>query len=216
MAGEEPVRGPLAEPAAGHERGLDLLVGESREFVERRRVVGQAENVLRLAPREPQQHELVRLRAPQPLRRRERERLAHAAAEPLDQAAADRERGVERDLLRGDRGDERLERVRRQRGAEAGELDGELAQHGVAFRPLVERVELELRADELPDYRPRLRVERLDAHSARRRRDPHLALADHAVQSSVDPEVREVRPEGSEPLGRELEVERLRQAQQAH
>src|SRR5581483_4877290 len=81
VAGEIPVGGPLAEAAARDKGGLDLLVGEARELVERRRVVGQAENVLRLAPREPEQHELVRLRTPQALRGRERVGLAGPPAE---------------------------------------------------------------------------------------------------------------------------------------
>ena len=48
----------------------------------------------------------------------------------------------------------------------------------------------------------------------RRRRDPHLAPADDAVQRAVVPEVREVGAEHAEALGRELEVVRLRKAQQ--
>src|SRR5206468_2321844 len=66
-------------------------------------------------------------------------RVAGALAEALDQAVADREGGEERDLLRGDRGDDRLERVRRDRRAEPGEAADELPEHGIARREVVGR-----------------------------------------------------------------------------
>src|SRR5207247_6705869 len=126
---------------------------------------------------------------------RKRVRLADAAAEALDHAVPDREGGVQRDLLRGDRGHEGLERVRRERGTQAGELAGQAREHRLAVGPLVERGEIELHAEELADGRPRLRVQRLDADAAARGRDPNLAAADDAVQRTFEPEVREVRPE---------------------
>ena len=48
-------------------------------------------------------------------------------AEPLDQPVADRERGEERDLLRRDRGHERLERVRGERRTQPVQLPDEPA-----------------------------------------------------------------------------------------
>jgi hypothetical protein len=144
------------------------------------------------------------------LGRREGVGLPHLPPEALDQPVADRERGEERDLLGGDRGDERLERVRGERRAEAGEPVGQAAQHRVVPRPGVEGAELEGRPEQRERHRPRLVVERLDLGPAGRGLDPHLTRADDAVEGAVDPEVREVGPERAEALGRQLEVERLR------
>ena len=104
----------------------------------------------------------------------------------------------------------------RERRPEAGELLGQPAQHRVVLRPGVEPLEVERRAEQRERHPPRLAVERLDVRPARRRLDPHFAHADDAVQPAVDPEVREVRPEGAEAFRRELEVERLRETEQAH
>jgi hypothetical protein len=43
-------------------------------------------------------------------------------------------------------------------------------------------------------------------------RDPQLAPVDDAVQRALVPEVRRVAPEDAEPLRRQLEVVRLRDA----
>ncbi len=139
---------------------------------------------------------------------------ADGRAEPLDEAAADRERGVERDLLRRDRGDEALERVGRERRPEPREPLDELREHRLGSRPDGEGVELERKTEEPLDDRPGEVVERLDVYPARGRPDHDLSPADSAMESAVDPEVRAVRPEHPEPLGRELEVVRVRKAQQ--
>src|SRR5581483_7673 len=137
-------------------------------------------------------------------------------AEPLDEAVADRDRGEQRDLLRRDRGDEPLERVRRERGPEAGEADDERREQLVACGPGRERDEVEVEAEQPADDELRLRVERVDVDAAVRRRDPHLASADRAVERAVLPEARAVEPEGAEARRRQLERERLRGAQQRH
>src|SRR5205814_6442557 len=130
-------------------------------------------------------------------------------AEALDQAVADRECGEQRDLLRGDRRDERLKRVRRERRPEPRELRDELPQDLVAGRERREGVQVELEAEQLLDDRADPLVERLDGDAARRSLDPHLATLDDTVEAAFVPEVRAVRPERAESLGREREVERL-------
>jgi hypothetical protein len=123
---------------------------------------------------------------------------------------------VQRDLLRGDRCHQRLERIGREGRTESRELAGQAGQHGLALGPLVERREVELRAEQLADDRPCLFVERLDAHAAASGRDPDLPPSNDAVQEAVCPEIRQVRPERAIATRRELEVVGLRQAQQRH
>ena len=216
VAREEPVRGPLAEATELDEPRLDLLVGKARKLLEVGRGRGEAGDVLGLAAREAERDQLLLARAGQPASRREGIGLLGTAAEALDQPVADREGCVQRDLLRGDRGDERLERVGRERGPEAGQRLRQAPQHRVAARPRVERLQVELGAEQLANDRPSLCVEWLDPHAAAGRLDPHLPPADHSVQRAVGPEVGEVGPEGAEALGRELEVEWLGKAEQAH
>ena len=106
---------------------------------------------------------------------------------------ADREGRVERDLLRGDRGDEALERVGRERRAEARELRDELVEHRLRRPPRrVNASRSNSSAEQLLDHRRGLGVERLDVDAAGRSLDPHLARADDAVQPALVPEVREV------------------------
>jgi len=216
VAGEEPVGRPFAEAANGHEPGLHLVVGKTGQPLELDRACGQAEDVLGLAPREAEHDEVFLAGAPEPLRGRERVRLADAAPVALDQAVADREGCVERDLLGGDRGDEGLERVGGERRPEAGKSAGQPSQDGVLASPGVKGLELELGAEQLAHRRAGLGIERLDPHASGRGLDAHLASADDSVERAVVPEVREVRPEGTEALGRELEVEGLGQPQQRH
>src|SRR5207248_6111793 len=71
-------------------------------------------------------------------------------------------------------------------------------------------------AEQLADDRLDPRVERLDAHAAVRRFDPHLAPVDDAVQPALLPQVREVGPERAVALRGELEVVRLRQGEESH
>src|SRR6266545_3982767 len=121
-------------------------------------------------------------------------------AESLDQTVADRERREQRDLLRRDRRDEALERVRRQRRTEPFEPNDERVEHRLLGGPGSERLELELRAQQLQDNRPSLVVERLDVDASGGRLDPHLALADDAVEAALVPEVRKVDAERTEAL----------------
>ena len=87
---------------------------------------------------------------------------------------------------------------------------------GRVGRPAVERVEVERQTEEPGHLRLDRRVERLDEDAARRRLDPHLPPADHAVEPALVPEVRDVRAERAEPLGRDLEVVRLRDRKERH
>ena len=109
MAGEEPVRRPLADPGQRGEGRLDLVVGQERERAQVEVAARQPGRVLGLPMREAEREELVRLGRGQPLARREGVRVLGTDAEALDQPVADREGGMERDLLGGDRRDEALE-----------------------------------------------------------------------------------------------------------
>src|SRR6185437_5614682 len=51
IAGEEPVRGPLAEPAQRGQPGLDLVFGQERQAFETEVGASEPDHVLRLAPR---------------------------------------------------------------------------------------------------------------------------------------------------------------------
>ena len=101
---------------------------------------------------------------------------------------------LERDLLRGDRGDERLERVGLQRRPEARERRDESARASRPRRPGVEAVEIERQAEEAKRLPLDRGVVRLDVDSARRRLDPHLAAGEDAVQAVVAPEVARSTP----------------------
>src|SRR5262249_60494798 len=81
---------------------------------------GGPDHVLGLWRREAERDELALLGGGDPPAGREREGAAGRLAEAGDQPRADREGREERDLLRGDRGDEALERVGRERRAGAG------------------------------------------------------------------------------------------------
>src|SRR5207253_10332339 len=114
-----------------------------------------------------------------PLRRREAERVPAADAEALDEAAAGRERREERDLLRGDRRDDRLEGVGRERRSQAAQPGDEPRQNGLLFGELVELVQVaEVEAEELADDGIRGAVERFDVHASLGTRDLHLAAVD--------------------------------------
>ena len=125
VAGEEPVRRPLADAGQGGELGLDLVVRERGERVEVDRGAGDRDGVLRLPRREAEGAEVVRARGGEALAGRERVRERVPLAVALDQAPADRERGPQRDLLCGDRGDERLPGVGGERRSEAGKIADE-------------------------------------------------------------------------------------------
>ena len=207
MAREEPVGRPLAEAAQRDEPRLHLVVRQRRECGEIELRAGEPDDVLRLAPREADRKELVLARARDPLAGRKRPRHADLRAEALDQPVPDRGRGEERHLLRGDRADEHLERVGDQRRPESDERRHELAEHLVAGRPGVERLEVEREPDERAHDRLGLAVERLGVDAAGRRLDAQLASADDAVQAALVPHARAIDPERAKALGGEREVE---------
>ena len=107
-------------PRQGDEAGAHLVVGELVRA--RRGRVGERASPITYSAflaREAQRDELrARCGLRDPLARRERPGATGRVAEALDEAAADRERRAQRDLLRGDRGDEALERVGRERRPE--------------------------------------------------------------------------------------------------
>jgi hypothetical protein len=80
----------------------------------------------------------------------------------------------------------------------------------------VERLKVELQAQQLPDDRFDRLVERLDLHPASSRRDSHLAPVDDAVQAAVVPDVRAVDAPEREAVERELEVVRGRHRDESH
>ena len=223
MPGEEPVGSPLAEASLRGDPLLHLLVGQVGERGEVEVGPGERDDVLRLPSREADGDDLFLAGAGEPLARREGVRVLRPFAEPLDQAVADREGGEERDLLRGNRADERLEGIRRERRPEPGDPAGEAPYDLVGrARPGREGAEVERRrrAASGPRSRSPRRAARLRAARGGRsagpsaRLDPHLPPGDHPVEPALVPQVREVRPEGAEALGRDVEVVRLRKAQQ--
>src|SRR5205085_1401369 len=117
---------------------------------------------------------------------------------------------------RRDRADDRLEGIRREGRPEAGELRHEAREHVVLGGELGERLEVELEPEELAGDRLDLRIERLDEDAARRRLDPYLPAGHDAVQTALVPQVRKIRPEGAEALGRDLEVVRLGKLKERH
>ena len=113
--------------------------------------------------------------------------------------------------MRGDRRDECFEGLGLQRRPEAGELHGQVLDHGLALdRPAVERLERDLRAEQLQHDGTRLVVEWRDVDAARSCADAHLPCADRPVQHAVDKPVRQVGAERTKPSGGKLEVERVR------
>ena len=166
----------------------------------------ETEHVLRLAVREAEREEIVLGDLGDPLLRRERDRVLSRLAVALDQAAADRECRVEADLLRRDRGDERLERVPDERWAKAREGSRGAGEDGIAEGggKLGEDGEIPLRPEQMLDLGPACR---LGPHASRRGLEPYLAAADYAVQGAVVPEVRPVRSERGK---RSVELEAVR------
>ena len=215
VAGEEPVGRPLADPAKGDERRFHLVVRERREGVEVELGAGERDRVLGLASREADRDELGLVAAGEPLARGEGDRVLGRLAEALDQAAANRERRLERDLLGRDRGDERLERIGRERRAEAGEAEREAARGpGRSAAKAAKPARSKARPEQRPHLRLDLAAPGLDLDAAGCSLDPHLAPADDAVQAALEPEIRPVDSEDAKALGREREVVRLGQRQQ--
>ena len=135
-------------------------------------------------------------------------------AEALDQAAANRERGLERDLLGRDRGDERLERIGREGRAEAGEAARETGEDRVVGREGGEGGKVEARPEQGPHRRLDLAAPGIDVDAAGCSFDAHLAPADDPVQATLVPEIRAVDAEDAKALGGEREVVRRGQRQQ--
>ena len=92
--------------------------------------------------------------------------MLRSHAEALDQPVADRKGRSERDLLRGDRGDEALEGLDRDRRSQPAELRDEAGERRVARGESVERVEVELGAEQLANHGLDARVEGLDVGAA--------------------------------------------------
>ncbi|HZC30664.1 MAG TPA: hypothetical protein VE261_04040, partial [Gaiellaceae bacterium] len=136
-----------AETADRDEPCLHFFIwkqGQSREIDLRAR---EADDVLRLPAREAERDEFVRGRECDPLAARERPHATDRLAQPLDEPAPDRDCGEEGDLLGGDRRDERLERVGRERRTEAGETDDEWSELLLGGRPRSEGDEVEVEAE---------------------------------------------------------------------
>ena len=135
MAREKPVGRPLAEAADGDDPLLHLFVGEESKPGKVEVGAREPDDVLGLAPRESERNELLLGRRRYALSARKGPGATDRLAQPLDEPVADRDRRIERDLLRGDRGDQRLERVGRERRSEAGEADDERRQLLLGGRP---------------------------------------------------------------------------------
>src|SRR5919202_5857350 len=121
MPREEPVGRPLAEAPLSDDQSLHLLIRKRSEPLEIEVAARDSDHVLRLAAREAERDELVLARLRHPFARRERVCVLAAHAEPLHHPVPNRERREERDLLRRNRADERLVRIRRERRAETFE-----------------------------------------------------------------------------------------------
>src|SRR5690242_8686371 len=117
---------------------------------------------------------------------------------------------MERDLLRRDRGDERFEGIDRERRAKAREPLRGRGEHLLALRECVERLQIEVEADQLAHDRLDLVVERLGVHPAGRVGDTYLASGDDAVEAAVVPDVRAVDAPECEAVERGVEVVGLR------
>ena len=218
VAGEEPVGGPLAEPAQRGERALTSSSGSAASASRSRSLRARPTTYSALRREKPSAKSSSSLGGGEPLARREGVGVLGPHAEALDQPVADREGAKQRDLLRGDRGDEALERAR-PRAAAAGRASS--AASGAEHR--VARGEARRRRRGRTRRPSSLRTTgSISASSGSTSTppgaavDPHLAPADDAVQPALVPEVREVGPERAVALGRELEVVRLGDAQERH
>src|SRR5512133_1811496 len=137
MPCEKPVCAPLAEPPKRSEPRLDLVVGESPQLVEVEVGTRNAKDVLGLATGKAQLRQLFLPR---------RGRAFGDDAEPVDEAAAHRECRVQRDLLRGDRGNQRLESVRREGWAEPRHESHCVGEDGIALCKSMKWRQFELEA----------------------------------------------------------------------
>ena len=90
-------------------------------------------------------------------------------------------RRLQRDLLRRDRDDERLECLRVHGRTEPRDRFDHPCESRIAGGPLAERVEVEREAEEKPDFRRGFLAPGLDRDATLRGRDPHLATRDDAM-----------------------------------
>lgn len=127
-------------------------------------------------------------------------------AESFDEVRADRCRSAERDLLRRDRDDERLERLRVERRPESGKHVHDPPEYGIGRRPATEGGEVERQAEEMSDLHRRILAPRLDADAAGCRGDAHLLPADHSMESPVVQDIGSVGSEVAKPRSRDREV----------
>ncbi len=123
---------------------------------------------------------------------------------------------MQRHLLRRDRRDERLERVRCKRRTKAGQEPHSVGENGITLRELEKRRQVECKAEQFAhDGLDRL-VERLDIHAALGRRDSNLTSVHDTVQAALVPGVRAVDAPEGEAVERALEVVRLRDRKVTH
>ena len=87
-------------------------------------------------------------------------------------------------------------------------------EHGLGRGERVERIEIELGAEQLPHGRADLRVERIDVDASVRLRDPNLATSDRSPECVVLPQVRRIASPAAKPHRGQLEVVRLGEAQE--
>src|SRR5512133_2500120 len=146
MPREKPIRAPLAEPAKRSEPRLDLVVGESPQLVEVEVGTGYAQDVLGLATGKAQLRQLFLPRRRNAFTGRKRRGTPGGNAKPVDEAAAHRECRMQRDLLRGDRGNQRLESVRRERRAEPRHESHRVGEDGIALCKSMKWRQFELEA----------------------------------------------------------------------
>ena len=207
VAREEPLGGPRAEAALRGDRRAHLVVGQQRERVEVDVAPRERDRVLRLAVGEADGEELVLARGGDPRAGRERPGFPDPLAEALDEPVPDRDGGEERHLLRGDRGDERLERVRLERRPEAAQP---LASARPSARSPTRRTRS--RSNGVPSsVMTTGRVSSssgLDVDAAGRGRDRDVSSTDRTVEHAVDEPVREVGAERLEAARRERVVVR--------
>ncbi len=139
-------------------------------------------------------------------------RALGALPELRDQPVPDCEGRTKGNLLSADRGDERLERVRSERWAEARESVREALENGVCGGESGEGLQIEVGAEQRARNGLDLAVERLDADALTRRGNPSLTAGHDPKEGVILPEVREVEPERAKALRREAEVVRLRKS----
>src|SRR5579864_5848155 len=92
MSGEEPVCGPLADAALGHESRLHLVVGQASKGLEVEVTACDSDDVLRLSAGETKRDQLLFGRERHSLAGRKAPCLSGADAKRLDQTIADGER----------------------------------------------------------------------------------------------------------------------------